>query len=110
MREILDGLHGDCNSRGVWTGGGPRVNFPRNPAPARNALPGFGSGHTAPMSPGRLAWLALIPALTAGGANLPVQISVDPGSLAPGSYEAKLRFWTWQGANVPTARVLLIVE
>ena len=32
------------------------------------------------MSPGRLAWLALIPALTAGGANLPVQISVDPGS------------------------------
>ena len=32
------------------------------------------------MSPRRLAWLALVPALTAGGANLPVQISVDPGS------------------------------
>jgi putative Ig domain-containing protein len=39
-----------------------------------------------------------------------VEISVEPGSLAPGSYEAKLRFWTWQGANVPTARVRLVIE
>jgi hypothetical protein len=39
-----------------------------------------------------------------------VEISVEPGQLASGSYEAKLSFWTWRGVNVPTVRVRFVVE
>jgi hypothetical protein len=39
-----------------------------------------------------------------------VEIGVEPGTLAPGRYEARLRFWTWQGANAPTVSVRVDVE
>jgi hypothetical protein len=39
-----------------------------------------------------------------------VEISVEPGALTPGRYEARLRFWTWQGANAPSVSVRLDVE
>jgi len=39
-----------------------------------------------------------------------VEVSVDPGKLAPGRYEAILRFWTWHGANNPKVQVSLLVE
>jgi hypothetical protein len=39
-----------------------------------------------------------------------VTVRVTPASLAPGSYEASLTFWAWQGANTPTIKIRLTVE
>jgi hypothetical protein len=39
-----------------------------------------------------------------------VEVSVTPGSLAPGVYEAKLIFRTMQGANAPEVKVRLTIE
>jgi len=39
-----------------------------------------------------------------------VDIDVEPGSLAPGKYQAQLRFWTWHGANAPVVTIHMVVE
>ena len=39
-----------------------------------------------------------------------VEVTADPAELAPGEYHAKLRLWTWQGANAPVVTVQLKVE
>jgi hypothetical protein len=39
-----------------------------------------------------------------------VEVSVEPGSLAPGTYEGRLRFWTREGSHAPVVAVRLVIE